>query len=193
MRKHLVIITILLLSAYVLSGCILDPKETPPPPGGGTTVWPDLKERDDVFEYLDLVYENMDKERFPKLLDDGFIFVFSQADYNAGITPEQWGREEELSSARNMFSNVSHERYGAITGIELEITPEGLWIELPKTEPPYEGETWYQKTAEYRIIAETTSEYTLQGTERKALFTVRLAEVDGEDIYRIVQWNDDIE
>ena len=193
MRKHLAIITTMLLSLFVLSGCILDPKETPDPPDNGETPWPDLKEKDDVFEYVELVYENMDIDHFPEVLDDDFIFWFSTADYDLGITPEQWGRTEELGSARNMFTSFSVEKYGAITGIDLIITPEGLWIEVPMTESPYAGETWYQKTAEYYIIVETTSEFTLQGTEKKALFTVRQSEGDGENIFRIVLWNDDIQ
>jgi hypothetical protein len=167
-----------------------DPVRLDPP---DQSVWPDLVEKDDVFEYLDLVYENMDVDHFPRLLDEDFIFWFSQADYNDGITPEQWRKTEELGSARNMFNNFSHPKYGSITGIDLEITPEGLWVEVPKTEPPYAGETWYQKTAEYRIIVSTTSEFTLQSRERKALFTVRQSELEGKNIYRIVIWNDDVQ
>jgi hypothetical protein len=193
MKKHLATLTILLLAMYFPSGCILDPKETPKPPDTLGTVWPDLVEKNDIFEYLDLVYENMDINTFPKLLDEEFTFWFSQADYNDGITPEQWRKTAELASANNMFNNFSHPKYGSITGIDLEITPEGLWIEVPKTEPPFEGETWYQKTAEYFIIVSTTSEFTLQGQEKKALFTVRQSELEGETIYRIVQWNDDIQ
>ncbi len=193
MKKHLAILTVLLLSTYALSGCILDPKETPLPPDTPIIEWPDLKNKDDVFKYLVLVNENMDIERYPKLLDDGFIMFFSKQDYADGKTPEQWDRPQELATARNMFSNVPDEQYGSITKIDLTLTPEGNWIEVPKTEPPYEGETWYQMTVEYDITVDTTSEWQFQGIDRKALFTVRLAEVDGEMIYRIVQWHDDIE
>jgi len=196
MKKHLAILSmlsILFLSAYVLPGCILDPKETPTPPDTTPTVWPELTDKNEIFEYLEKVYENMDIDHFPNLLDDNFIFIFSTADYDKGTTPQQWSRTEELGSARNMFSNHPVEKYGSITSIDLELTPEGSWIEVPKTEPPFEGETWYQKTAEYRIIVDTTSRYTLQGTEKSALFTVRPVEVDGKTIYRIVQWDDDIQ
>jgi hypothetical protein len=191
MKARLLVISAVVLCALLFVSCKDDPARVRIPPVESN--WPDLTQKDDIFEYLDLVYEEMDIDRFPKLLDDDFIFVFSQADFNRGTTPEQWGRNEELASARNMFTSYAHPTYGAITSIDLDIAPEGLWIEVPKTEPPYDGETWYQKTAEYRIIMETTSQYTLQGNEKKALFTVRLVEVDGVDIYRIVQWSDDIE
>jgi hypothetical protein len=193
MKKHLAIITILLLSLSVLSGCIFDPKEKPVPPDIVDKEWPNLTEKDDVFKYIKRVYEDMDIDHFPKVLDDNFIFWFSKTDYADGKTPEQWGRTEELGSARNMFNAFSVEKYGSITSIDLVISPEGLWIEVPMTEPPFAGETWYQKTAEYYIIVETTSEWTLQGSEKKALFTVRQSEVDGEDIYRVVLWHDDIQ
>jgi hypothetical protein len=192
MKARLLVISAVLLCAFLFVSCKDDPIRLSPP-GDNESVWPDLTQKEDIFEYLELVYEKKDIDHYPKLLDDGFIFFFSQADYNDGITPEQWGRTEELASARNMFTGYANQKFGVITSIELEIFPEGEWIEVPKTKPPYEGETWYQRIAEYRIIMETTSAYTLQGTEKKALFTVRLAEVDGEEIYRIVQWNDDIE
>jgi hypothetical protein len=192
MNSRLLIISAVLLCAFLFVSCNDDPAR-PRPSGDDKIVFPDLTQKDDIFEYLELVYENMDIDRYPKLLDDGFIFFFSTADYNAGTTPEMWGRTEELNSARNMFSNFAHPKYGAITNIDLDITPEGLWVEVRKTDPPYEGESWYQRTVEYRIIISTTSEFTLQGTEKKALFTIRLAEVDGENFYRIVQWSDDIE
>jgi hypothetical protein len=191
MKTRLLLVALAVFCCFILTSC----KDDDPYRPSGTKqndAYPDLTQKDDVFEYLDLVYEERDIDRYPKLLDEDFIFVFSQADFTAGITPEQWGRTAELGSARNMFSNFSHPKYGAVTSIDVEIVPEGSWIEVPKTEPPYAGETWYQRTAQYRIIMETTSAYTLQGTEKKALFTVRLAEVDEENIYRIIQWNDDI-
>jgi hypothetical protein len=171
--------------------CSDDP-ERPKLPDDIDSTFTDLQQKDDVFGYLEFMYENMDIDRYPKLLDNGFIFWFSVADYNDGKTPELWARTEELGSARNLFSNFSHGLYGSITKITLDIENEGLWIEVPKTEPPYAGETWYQKKAEYDLTVETTSRYKLHAS-KNALFTIRQSEVDGENIYRIVLWHDDIQ
>jgi hypothetical protein len=193
MKTRLFCIVVAVLCLFLFPSCGDDDPYIPPrvPPKGPN--YPDLTQKDHIFEYLELVWEYMDIDAYAKLLDEDFIFWFSQADYNDGITPEYWGRTEELSMARNMFSGFSHPKYGAVTGIDLEVIPEGLWIEIPKTEPPYAGETWYQRTAEYRLIVSTTSEWTLQGQEKKALFTVRQSELDGKNIYRIVMWHDDIQ
>ncbi len=186
MKTRLLPIAVGVLCLFLFASCSDDDPYRP-----SETEEPDPKEG--VFEGLVHVWENMDIDRYPKLLDDGFIFYFSQADYADGKTPKQWGRTEELASASNIFSNVPHAKYGSITSIDLVITPDSNWIEVPKTEPPYEGETWYQKKVEYDITMDTTSGWTLQGVGRKALITVRLAEVDVLMIYRIVQWHDDIE
>ncbi len=188
---RLLLIAAGVLCLFLFASCKDDRPYRPTPPE--EPVWPDLTQKDDVFKYLGMVWEYKDIDRYAKILDEGFIFFFSQQDYAEGKTPEQWGREEELASARNIFSGHAHPIYGSITKIELYLTPEGGWIEVPKTGPPYEGETWYQMTVEYDIIMDATSGWTLQGIDRKALFTVRLAEVDGETFYRIVQWHDDIE
>jgi len=190
MKVRLFLIAAALLCCFLFVSCKDDPTIPKVPPK--ETGFPDLTQKDNVFTYLEMVYENMDIDHYPNLLDDNFVFVFSTADYDKGITPQQWGRTAELSSARNMFTSYAHEKYGSITSIDLALTPEGSWIEIPKTEPPYEGETWYQRTVEYRLIIDTTSRYTLQGTEKTALFTVRPVEVEGKTIYRIILWDDDI-
>jgi hypothetical protein len=184
---RLFIIAVGFLCLFIFAACD-DPSKPPPPQ---ETVYPALDEKDDVFEYLELVYTERNIDRYPKLLDDDFIFWFSIADFNDGQTPEQWGRTEELASATNLFNGYAHPKYGAVTGIDLMITPEGLWTEVAKTEPPYTGETWYQRTVEYYIVVETTSEWTLQASEKKALITIRQSEVEGKNIYRIILWNDD--
>ncbi|NIM19295.1 MAG: hypothetical protein GTO51_02840 [Candidatus Latescibacteria bacterium] len=188
MRTYVAIIAFLLLLVPVFSGCILDPREKggPPPPD---TPWPSLKEKDNVFPYLKRTYEGMDYFHYEILLDEAFIFRFGVDDVGGDI-PESWDRTKDLASTKNMLTGFSVPEYGAITNFTLILTPEGPWIEVPKTEPPYEGEIWYQRTVEYTLIVTTTKDYTLQGLDLRALFIVRYD--DNEEIWRIVQWNDDI-
>ncbi len=195
MKKCSVLILLLTFQMLVLSGCILDPKEIPPPDKEPKIDWPDLKDKDDVFEYLELVYEKRKPEPYyAKLLDeDNFNFRFGDEDYNSGDTPRSWGRTDELNAVRNILSGVSIETYGAVTQVDLTLTPEGEWIAIPQTEPPYIGETWYQKTFSYRYVFTTNTGWDLRtDQDRKALFIVRFTEADGDSIWRIRQWNDDI-
>jgi hypothetical protein len=191
MKKHLAWPAFLLLIVFMFSSCILDPKEKlskkEPPP----SPWEDLKEKDDVFHNLLEAYKQMNIVQYDRLLDEEFIFHFSQADIENGLPQEQWGRADELRSTEHMFSRYEDEKYGAITSIDLILDKSGPWFEF-YPEAPYEGEIWYQKTVTYSITAQTTSPWELQGLDMDALFTVRFAEADGDTIWRIITWYDDI-
>ena len=193
MKQVTVIFTILIISAMLFSGCILDPKETPDPPIKVPPVWPDLTEKDDVFTYIEMVYEQRAYNRYELLLDDNFNFRFGDDDYNSGRTDREMDRIGELGSASNLLGGYSHPTYGAVVQIDLNIQPEGLiWTEIPKNDPPFTGETWYQKSFIYRLTATTNTGTELRGYDITAYFIVRQSEVDGDNIWRIVQWNDDI-
>ncbi|NIM19292.1 MAG: hypothetical protein GTO51_02825 [Candidatus Latescibacteria bacterium] len=179
------------ISCFVFLTSCNDRKLLYKPPAPVEPTCPELKEKDDVFPYLVKVVEERNYECFTRIIDDDFFFKFGVDDVGDDI-PEGWGREEELKSAKNMFSGYPHPVYGAVTNISLWLTPEGPWIEVPKTEPPYEGETWYQRTVEYTFIALTSNDWTLQCLELRALFYIRYAEVDGDSIWRIVEWRDNI-
>jgi len=194
MKRYLAVAVLLLFQVSLISGCIFDsdrerPRPSPPQP----PAWPDLKEKDDVFEYLSKVYNNRNYDRYPKLLDDNFIFKFGVDDVGGEI-PEQWGRTEELQSAQGMFMGRSVPPYGAVDRIDLTLNPEGEWLAIPQTDPPFDGETWYRKTVEYRLIVQTTGGWTLQGLNKKALFDIRYAKSQGDTatVWRIVRWSDAI-
>ena len=193
MKQATVIFAILVVSAMLFSGCILDPKETPDPPKKVETVWPDLTDKDDVFAYIEKVYEEKAYSRYDLLLDDNFNFRFGNDDYNSGKTDRDWGRTSDLDSARKLLNSVSHPTYGAVVQIDLAIFPQGqIWTEIPKNDPPFTGETWYQKSFKYQLTATTNTGIELRGYDITAFFILRQSEVDGKNIWRIVQWNDDV-
>ena len=193
MKKAFLFLITLVFMASLVSSCILDPKEKKPKKDEPVTVvWPTLEDKDDVFGYLELVYEKRNYERYPKLLDDNFNFRFGDDDYNSNKTDRDWGRAQELNSASRMLSGYSHPDYGAVVQIDLTIQPEGTWTAIPKTDPPFEGETWYQKSFRYSLTATTNTGIELRGLDINAFFIVRQSELEGNTIWRIVQWNDDI-
>jgi hypothetical protein len=193
MKKSIILIISLTILAMLFSSCILDPKEKKKKEDDPVeVVWPDLTEKDHVFEYLELVYEKRNYNRYEKLLDDNFNFRFGDDDYNTGKTDRDWGRTSDLNSANKMLNSYSHPQYGAVVQIDLTIQPEGTnWLEIPKTDPPFTGETWYQKSFRYWLTASTNTGMELRGHDINAFFIVRQSELEGVNIFRIVQWNDD--
>ncbi len=193
MKQVTVIFIILIISAMLFSGCILDPKETPDPPTKPPPVWPDLTEKDDVFTYIEMVYEQRAYNKYELLLDENFNFRFGDDDYSSGSTERDWGRIPDLKSANNLLNSYSHPTYGAVVQIKLSIQPQGqIWTEIPKNDPPFTGETWHQKSFIYQLTATTNTGIELRGFDITAFFIVRQSEVEGVNIWRIVQWNDDI-
>ena len=168
--------------------------DTPTAPKKKTTtdVWPSLEEKDDVLEYLSLVYNRRNFSRYAKLLDEYFTFRFGDDDYNSGRTDRDWGRTAELGSANKLLNGYSTPVYGAVVEIELKLFPQGqIWTEILKNDPPYAGETWYQKSINYNLTVSTNNGTELRGNYIQAFFIVRQSEVEGKNIWRIVQWTDD--
>jgi hypothetical protein len=193
MKQATVIFSIMVVAAMLFAGCILDPKETPEPPKKVDTIWPDLTEKDDVFAYIEKVYEERAYNRYDLLLDPEFNFRFGDDDYNSGNTDRDWRKPAELNSANKLLNNWAHPQYGAIVQIDLEVFSLGqIWTEIPKNDPPFTGETWYQKSFNYRLETTTSNGTSLRGFDITAFFIIRQSEVDGKNIWRIVQWNDDV-
>ena len=192
MKRATLLYTCLILSAMLSSGCILDPKEKPPITDKPAPVWPDLTDKDDVFDYIELVYTQRKYDNYALLLDEDFNFRFGDDDYSSGKTDRDWGRTSELNSVNKLLNSYSHPTYGAVVQIKCEVFPQGqLWTEIAKNDPPYTGETWYQKSFNYRMTATTNTGMELRGNDIQAFFIVRQVEVEGKNIWRIVQWNDD--
>ncbi len=187
--RGLILLAGLLCLAIFLS-CDDDIPTAPPPI---KIVYPNLEEKDEIFEYLSLAYNHRNYSRYEKLLDDNFNFRFGDDDYNSGRTDRDWNRTAELTSASRLLGGYVHPAYGAVAQIKLSIQPQGqIWTEIPKSDLPYTGETWYQKSIIYQLTATTNTGIELRGFNINAFFIIRQSEVDGKNIWRIVQWNDDI-
>ncbi len=192
------IAAVILVGVFVLglNSCILDPEK------GKTPVKPkEYKaldgERDNVLFNLQKAYVERNIDEYTKLLDEGFLFHFGQADIDAGISDHPWDRTEELNANKNMFNpNFSKPDVDPVSDIDLTLAyPSGddKWMQHgPDEHPAYPGETWYEKTVSYRLTV-VAGAMTYNGNDIQASFMVRKATVEGytNPIWRIVAWRDD--
>jgi hypothetical protein len=193
LKTRLFILMVGLLSLTIFMSCDEDTPTIPPPPKIPPDVWLTLEEKDEVFKYLEKVYEKKAFNRYDLLLDENFSFRFGDDDYSSGNTDRDWGRLQELNSVSKMLGGWPHPQYGAVVQVDIVIFPQGqIWTEIPKNDPPFTGETWYQKSFNYRMEITTNNGTSLRAYDIAAFFIVRQSEVDGKNIWRIVQWNDDI-
>jgi hypothetical protein len=183
----------------MIAGCVIaagffaacgDDLTSPPRPE--PIVFKDLTSRDDVLFNLELAYNERNIAEYAKLLDEHFVFYFGEWDYRNGTVPfEQWERAAEVESNTKILSQ-SNPDPNRIISIHLELDySSGGWIE----EPPggrHLDETWYVKTAVYRLVIKTADQWEYQALGLMAQFKVRWAETDNGDFWRIVEWRDDV-
>jgi hypothetical protein len=194
------IAAVILVGVFVLgfNSCILDPKEGTKPPTPKAPYKALDGERDNVLFNLQKAYVERNIEKYAELLDQGFLFHFSQTDIdNHVVDHSPWDRTEELSANRNMFNpNFTKEGVDPVSDIDLTLTyPAGdaTWTLIPPEDhPAYPGETWYEKTVSYRLTV-VAGAMTYNGNDIQASFVVRKATVEGytNPIWRIVAWRDD--
>jgi hypothetical protein len=173
------------------ASCIFDPEQkpgdVPPPPPPD---YKDLTEKDDVLFNLELLYPQRDVTEYDRLLeDDDFIFFFGGSD---GGEFTQYTKQQELQTLTNMGDDSRPDR---VLSIDLTLQyAKGEWTTIYPTDPKYEGETWYQKTVTYRLTVQAAPDMTYVGNDIKAEFTIRLGkDKDGNDIWRIIRWRDDVQ
>jgi len=198
MRRIILAAIILAFAFTSFNSCILDPKEDKGKPQEPVKYPPiDVNSpRDNVLKTLQLAYVNRVIEKYQEILDDGFVFHFSQADFNQGnVEVEQWDRAADIASTRNIFNrNFQDPEVKPISKISLTLRyPEGddSWNQMtPEDQETYPDETWYEKTVRYDLIA-TSGPIDYTGLDIEASFIVRAAEVNGKQIWRIISWRDD--
>ncbi len=200
--KRITVAAVILAFGFVsFSSCILDPKETPEDKKNPPVAYKPLDAdgpRDNVLFNLRKAYVERNIEKYNQLLDAGFVFHFSQADFKDGkVTVEQWDRASEISSTTNIFNrNFSKPGVDPISKIDLNLTyTEGddSWNQVtPEDQQAYPNETWYEKTVRYDLVA-TSGPIEYTGLNIQASFIVRKADVDGNEIWRIISWRDDTE
>jgi hypothetical protein len=195
--KRLISLIVLLLFAATFLTCS-DSKDTPYIPPKHWEGFHNLKLKDHTLLNLEETYKQRNIDQYDKLLDDFFIFHFAEADWQAKPpkTPVQWGREAEVGATRNMFDpNFSKPGQDPISSINLTMRyTEGDdgWTAMDTGDPVnYPGETWYWKSVWYTLTITSGDDTFFTNGEVSAVFYIRLAEVEGETIWRIVSWYDD--
>jgi hypothetical protein len=186
-------VCVLLVAAVftvLFPACEADRKTVVDPP-----VWvpPDpLQQKDGTLFNLELLYNNFNAAENDRLLDENFVFYFSDADFSSGKTPRQWDRETETRSYRNFYDDTRTEN--RVTGRSLNLTyADDNWTEIDPDDPgSYPGEKWHYTVVTYdmAVVLDTEPELTLLSNGMKAEITIRW-DTDRKH-WRIVRWRDDV-
>jgi hypothetical protein len=186
------LISCLLVAGLLIAGCKDDPRYRPTGPVDEAPQFENLQDKDDVLYNLALAYNKRNTAEFEKLLDENFVFVFSQDDFNHGIVDvQQWGREAELEASRNIFDPNFPADY-RVVNIDLTLNyPEDSWVQLPPDED-HPDESWYTKTVDYNLIIKTHDGWEHRAIGLQAQFTIRWGETEGGEHWQIVLWGDDV-
>jgi hypothetical protein len=184
----------------MIAGCVIaagffaacgDDLTSPPRPE--PIVFKDLTSRDDVLFNLELAYNERNIAEYAKLLDEHFVFYFGEWDYRNGTVPfEQWERAAEVESNTKIL-NQSNPNPNRVISIDLDLDyVEDNWTE-EASPTGFDGETWFGKTVSYRLVIKTADKWEYRALDLKARFTIRWAETDNGDYWRIVRWRDDVD
>ncbi|MEE9270009.1 MAG: hypothetical protein V3V49_07085 [Candidatus Krumholzibacteria bacterium] len=194
-----------LLAVVVLFGAIScgddDPVSPLPVPS------PELiPQKDDVLNLLRKAYNERNIQQYDRLLDDSLTFFFSPEDVTSGNVPlAKWDRASELLATGHMFDPTfdpaphtnpdgSITNPGPISRISLTMEyPAGDEAWNPQIdEDVHPGEMWYEKTVNYKLDV-TAGDFTFRNAAwLQASFVIRFAEVNGDSMYRLVSWRDDL-
>jgi hypothetical protein len=183
MKTHLILILCAAVLAAALS-CRDDDTVTPRPKN--------VQDEDLVLINLELAYNERNFEEFEKLLDEDFVFVFSDVDFNEGkVDFQQWDRDSELASNQKILDpNLPADN--RVVSIDLKLDyPPGNWTELPPDEN-HPTESWYTKTVNYNLVIKTADQWEHRATGEQAQFTIRWGETEGGEHWQIVLWRDDV-
>jgi hypothetical protein len=197
MKKALFNFAFVAFVTLAINSCILDAKQDrqviKPPKGEFLP----LDTRDNVLNNLQAAYNQRNISQYDKLLDANFTFFFSPTDVQNGTVQfSQWDRAGEINATTNMFNPSFSPSQGApISSIDLALSyPKGdnAWTPVqPLDAVTYPNETWYEKTVTYSMtIVAGPNQFISNNID--ASFVVRQAEVNGETIWRIIAWRDDI-
>lgn len=187
MFRKVVLIMAAVLVAGSFTACFLDPEQkTPDEDTQPKASFEDLSERWHVLHNLEAAYNQKIPTEYDRILDDAFVFFFSQEDFSSNRTPEQWDRSTDVPATQRLMADV--------LDMELTIDISQLsWIEVTPDTLLYPGETWSTTTVPYsftmRFNQDPETTYITSGTE-DTQFTVRPVDVDGKQRWRLVEWRD---
>jgi hypothetical protein len=152
--------------------------------------------RDNVLHNLQSAYNDRNISRYDELLDDDFVFYFSDEDVLNG-TPQYWSRAAEINANKNMFDpNYSNPTQEPVQDIDLTLVytqGDDQWTPVPAPDQVrFPGETWYQKIVTYNIVIKMPGDFQYVGLNKQADFTLRAATKDSKQYWKIVVWRDDV-
>ncbi len=153
----------------------------------------DLEQKDGVLKGLELLFNEFNSTGYQRLLDDDFVFFFSDADYSSGRTPEQWARVTELISYNNFYDPAHSTNRVLSRSLNLTYAADN-WTEItPDDQVTFPGESWYVATILYdmSVVLDTNPELTLVANRLKAEITIRWSDSSGH--WRIIRWSDDVD
>jgi hypothetical protein len=194
-KRALAVLTIGVLPLF--GSCIFDAEKAVVDDGGGGVEYRPLDKRDNVLHNLELAYNQRNFEEYQKLFDNSgvFLFFFSPTDVSQGfVQNSSWDIGRELEATARLFDRTPSSGDLLASKITLELTytkdTEGQDNWQPFEPPAYPGETWYQKSVEYRLDVKVDDNTYTQNEAIFAMFTVR--QKPGASIWQIVEWKDDI-
>lgn len=184
-----------------------------------TPTYEDLQQRDDVLANLEAAFNAMDLDGFIPLVDDGITYHFSQSDISGGnVGRPTMDAADLIRATASLFGHdlptgirrvaatlraTEESTWGLVEWVYLDGPPEPAnsvvltlmyppgeftWVQVPGPG----NEMWYQKTVDYLLTVTTDNITYTTGVPLTAVFTVRYGQFTGEDIWRIVEWRDDI-
>ena len=191
-KRSFLILLSLIVFAGLTTSCILDPKEQKNDDVNKPKVeYKDLSEKDHVLFNLELAYNERNFSEYDKLLDDSFVFILSEADYNSGeVDVQQWERDREISVNAQIFDPNLNDPDLRVISIDLSLDyAADNWTEQPENED-HPGESWYFKTVDYNLVVKTADDWEHRAIGLQAEFTVRWDDERGW--WRVVLWRDDV-
>ena len=153
--------------------------------------------RDNVLNNLQFAYNDRNISRYDELLDQDFIFYFSEYDFQNGlVTVEYWSRAAEINANKNIFDpNYSNPTQEPVQDIDISLaylSGDDEWTPIPAPDQVrFPGETWYTKTVTYNLTVTLPGDFQYICHNKQADFTLRAATKDSKQSWKIVVWRDD--
>ena len=112
-----------------ISSCSDDDSNPVKPKAGYKTLDADGP-RDNVLNNLQFAYNDRNISRYDELLDQDFIFYFSEYDFQNGlVTVEYWSRAAEINANKNIFDpNYSNPTQEPVQDIDISAKGEYLTL-----------------------------------------------------------------
>ena len=190
--KLRIVLTILVctIAGLIATSCGDDDPVAPPPLKDDD--FKDLTQKDDVLFNLEWLFNEFNQSQYDKLLDDDFVFFFSDADFSSGRTPKQWTREYEIMAYKGFYDPNRAEKRVIDRSLVLTYADDA-WTEIAPYDPvKYAGESWYLTTVEYdmAIMIDVSPEVTYVASNIQMEVTIRWDTDKGH--YRMIGWKDGV-